>query len=630
MKRKLFTPILALGLILCLMAPAANAWEFSMDGTFTWRYEVRGQYGANGFFGRYDVDAGAGAGANGTPDAGTFAPLNFWTGFKMTDGQVQPGGNAQDIVSGSDAGYNSIEMSTNMQIRINPAVRIRGNYYIGSWDPRNWGGSVGVPTYNNDVPPLTEALSNQTAAGLLVAPVYLNQHLHGVQRSFSPGYWRTLWLTAQLPWGEIAVGKRPASWGMGLTFDGANNRASESLSVFVPYGPFRIFMGVHPSRRAANAAYFNDSYDKNNTRYWDSSFNVIYDNGPMTMGATVNIVSAHRGGESVLLAPANRVTSQVAGTPAVYNDYNEFYGNGMFKYNNGRFFVNSEVAFYQATRNFLSGSLGASLATTNGVFHSQVNGPTHNEFWGGAVEPGIVAGPAKVTLLGAWLTGNDTRGTNAGAAGVGNRRLVTVGIQPDAYSNTSVFRPYSYLMACNYGMGNTNPVTDTREGMVSDASFYGARLDYAVAANLNLSASFAWAERFSKSGYTWGFVYPNAVAPYAIIAPGATTATQVSSSGGFVQRANNVTAANVPSIPDTALGWEIDAGADWKLLEGLTLRTTVGYWQPGKWFSYAYQDKSVPGWGRAANANAGNNWLTRPDKTIDAIYGVDFKLEGTF
>lgn len=605
-----------------------------MDGTFTWRYEVRGQYGANGFFGRYDVDAGAGAwGGFAAAAPGTFAPLNFWTGFKMTDGQVQPGLNSQDMVSGSDAGYNSIEMSTNMQIRINPAVRIRGNYYIGSWDPRNWGGMVGVPTYDGPAANVTdtvEGLSNQLAAGLTVAPVYLNQHMHGVQRSFSPGYWRTLWLTAQLPWGEIAVGKRPASWGMGLTFDGANNRASESLSVFVPYGPFRIFMGVHPSRRAANAAYFNDSYDKNNTRYWDSSFNVLYDSGPVTMGATVNVVSAHRGGESVLLAPANRVTSQAAGTASVYNDFNEFYGNGMFKYNNGRFFVNSEVAFYQATRNFLSGSLGASLATTNGVFHNQVNGPTQYEFWGGAVEPGVVAGPAKITLLGAWLTGNDTRGTNATTAGVGNRRLVTVGIQPDTFSNTSVFRPYSYLMAYSYGMGNTNPVADTREGMVSDATFYGGRLDYAVAANLNLSASFAWAERFSQSGYTWGCVFPTVAPQVTARVPGATADTLYSSAGGAVTRANNTTAANVPSIPDGNLGWEIDAGADWKLLEGLTLRTTFGYWQPGKWFSYAYQDKSVPGWGRASNANAANNWLTRPDKTIDAIYGVDFKLEGTF
>ena len=582
-----------------------------MDGTFTWNYEVRGQMGTNGFFGAYDVDLGA---RNGV--AGTYAPLNFWTGLRMTDGQpIVPQADRQDLVSGSDAGYNSMYMSTNMQVRINPAVRIRGNYYIGGWDARNW--------YAVGAADTTNAYS---ATGLLVSPEYLNMHAHGVQRSFSPGYWRTLWLTAQVPWGEIAVGKRPASWGMGLTFDGANNRASESLSFFAPYGPFRIIMGLYPSRRAGNAQYWNDSYDKNNSRLWDWSVNVLYDNGPFTAGIVGNFVRTHRGGEAVLLAPTgagSRTTPAVTAQPAVpdlvvgaYNDFSEFYGNVMMKFNNGRFFLNSEVATYQGIRNFIGNNTftpgyGASLANTNGVWMSEVNAPTYNNWWGGAVEAGVLAGPSKIALIGAWLTGSDTRVDQNG-----RRRLVENGIQPDTFSNTSVFRPYSYLMAYSYSMGNTRGAADTREGWVSDASFYGARLDYAVAANLNLSASFAWAERFSKSGYTWGFIFPE----------------PTQTSGGWTRMANQ-TAAWVPSIPDTALGWEIDAGADWKLLEGLTLRSTVAYWQPGQWFSYACQDKTQVNWGSSRSdngANFGNAWFTRPGKTIDPIYGVDFKLEGTF
>ncbi len=53
----------------------------------------------------------------------------------------------------------------------------------------------------------------------------------------------------------------------------------------------------------------------------------------------------------------------------------------------------------------------------------------------------------------------------------------------------------------------------------------------------------------------------------------------------------------IPTIPDGALGYEIDAGFDWKLLEGLTARCTMGYWVPGKWFSYACVDKSQANWG---------------------------------
>ena len=602
--KKLFTPILALGLILCLMAPAANAWEFSMDGTFTWNYEVRGQMGTNGFFGTYDVDAGS----NGGLGVGYFAPVNFWTGLRMTDGQVTPpGANAQDTVSGSDAGYNSMYMSTNMQIRMNPAVRIRGNYYIGSWDARNWGETTATYT------------GQANALGLLVSPEYLNMHFHGVQRSFSPGYWRTLWLTAQLPWGEIAVGKRPASWGMGLTFDGASNRASESLSLFVPYGPFRMFMGLYPSRRSSTSAYYNNSFDKNNTRNFDWSINLLYDNGPFSAGVIANFVQAHNGGEGILNTPAIRYTPANTGTPGairgLYSDLSEWYGNVMMKYNNGRFFLNSEVATYQANRSYLMNNTYSGLAaiatTTNGIWMNAVNAPTITNFWAGAVEGGVLAGPSKVAVLAAWLTGNDTRVDQNGL-----RRLVEVGVQADPYSNTSVFRPYSYLMAYSYSMGNTRGAADTREGWVSDASFYAARLDYAVAANLNVYGSFAWAERFSKSGYTWGFIYPTATATTAI------TYGQTTMANSTVAGANAA-----PSIPDTALGWEVDGGVDWKLLEGLTLRTTVAYWQPGKWFAYACQDKSVPGWGAD---NTALNWGTRPGKTIDPIFGVDFKLEGTF
>ena len=55
-------------------------------------------------------------------------------------------------------------------------------------------------------------------------------------------------------------------------------------------------------------------------------------------------------------------------------------------------------------------------------------------------------------------------------------------------------------------------------------------------------------------------------------------------------------AAGSPNIPDRALGWEVDAGFDWKLLEGFTTNFTLAYWAPGKWFNYACIDRSVPVW----------------------------------
>jgi hypothetical protein len=42
-------------------------------------------------------------------------------------------------------------------------------------------------------------------------------------------------------------------------------------------------------------------------------------------------------------------------------------------------------------------------------------------------------------------------------------------------------------------------------------------------------------------------------------------------------------------VTDGYLGWEANAGVDWKLLEGLTAYFRYSYWQPGDWFKEAYQ-----------------------------------------
>ncbi len=224
-----------------------------------------------------------------------------------------------------------------------------------------------------------------------------------------------------------------------------------------------------------------------------------------------------------------------------------------------------------------------------------------------------MCGPSKVSVIGAWFTGNDYRyGPNA-LLNQNKAMLITKGRQSDTWSNVRCFRPYSYLMIYAYGLG-ASFARDTGEGFVQDASVYAARFDYAAAANLNLYGSFTWAERFSKSGYTWGCLAPDVTAANGSV---------------VLQNGPSTATSQIPTIPDTALGWEIDAGFDWKLLEGLTARTTFGYWV-GKWWNYACVDKSIANWGNYPSANSANNWLTSPGKTIDPVFGIDFKLEGTF
>ena len=55
-----------------------------------------------------------------------------------------------------------------------------------------------------------------------------------------------------------------------------------------------------------------------------------------------------------------------------------------------------------------------------------------------------------------------------------------------------------------------------------------------------------------------------------------------------MSRITNVT----PNITEHALGYEIDLGLNWKLLEGWQFSVVGAYWAPGKWFSYACIDRS--------------------------------------
>ncbi len=147
-----------------------------------------------------------------------------------------------------------------------------------------------------------------------------------------------------------------------------------------------------------------------------------------------------------------------------------------------------------------------------------------------------------------------------------------------------------------------------------DAFVLAARLDYAAAANLNLYGTFFYANRTSH-GYSWGCIGPNA-------GLGAFATTP---DGNLNFNFNRYAAS--PNIPDTALGYEIDAGVDWKLLEGWTASAFVCYWQPGKWFNYACIGPIRPAW---ETGTAGNFFGTRPNRSIDPVIGGQFCLNFLF
>ncbi len=563
--------LVVLGVLVAYFPPSARGWEFNMGVSFNWADEWNSQTGNQGFFGPYNIDNGVGTRA---------ANLNFWNGARYDT----------NITTSKDAGWSYFNVEVLPEIKINPAIRIRGKYRLGTFGDPN-------------------------------APDYHTQDAPGINNAFSEGQWTMFWVTAQTPWGIFGIGKRPWTFGTGLQYDGEDSETTESLTLVVPYGPLDIGIGFYPYRFAGNSSipqfaeqdpynlpgyattggniqrgqYFSRA-DKGGTFSSDVLAFLTYANGPLNAGILASYGSYHIGSEALLINPANPPVS-----PLVPLDSDLCHGTAYVKYNSGRFFLNAEGAWLYWTDRF--------QADPNGVIGPP--NPRYIEQWRYMVELGVMAGPAKLSLLNAWTPGPD------------RRNGILIGKQPAAFvrhpnydnqlGNYDVFRPYSYLFSFVYGAG-LNAFNLSRDGYIRDAFVLAGRLDYAVASNLNLFGTFCYANRTSN-GYSWGCIGPNA-------GVGAFATTP---NGNVDFNFNRYPAS--PNIPDTALGYEIDTGFDWKLLEGFTAGMVFAYWQPGKWFSYACVDRSVSGWQTGVS---GNLFGTRPGRTIDPIIGGKFALTFSF
>jgi hypothetical protein len=341
--------------------------------------------------------------------------------------------------------------------------------------------------------------------------------------------------------------------------------------------------------------------DKNGIQEFLGGGFVTYDAGPLSVGVLVETARFHQGPESQL-STATRLTY-------IPRDTTVTDGTAFIKYNNGRFFFNAEAAFVQLTTRRQKNLAGVdTLASGYSDF-----APRYIDHQRYMAEMGGMCGPTKVSLLWAWIPGPDRRAGIFIDRSPDTRALTQL-------TNFSVFRPYSILLAWNYGAGNNSFTASngigSDNGYITDANTWGARLDYAVAANLNVYGSFFWADRVSH-GYPWGFIAPSLSAPGNIAYQNAQSATD----------AARPIPTTAPSIPDNNLGWEIDAGFDWQLLEGYTVKLAAGYWRPGKWFSFACADRSNTGWKTPA---PGNNFGISPSRKIDAVYGADIVLSVDF
>ena len=103
-----------------------------------------------------------------------------------------------------------------------------------------------------------------------------------------------------------------------------------------------------------------------------------------------------------------------------------------------------------------------------------------------------MCGPAKLAVMFASSGGHSLNNNNPTKNYTGN-----------AINNT-VTDNYNYLLFHNYGGGNDAPwnslvnFTQDEVGQMDDAVALAARLDYAVAANLNIWGSYMWATRAER------------------------------------------------------------------------------------------------------------------------------------
>jgi hypothetical protein len=541
------------GLFVGPLCNVAQAWEFNMRGDFTSTYEYYSQTGSDGFFGQANIDNSAGTAGPLGLKPGDFASLNGWVGHR-----------ARDLVSGNDSSQQYPVLELYPQIRINPAIRFRAKYRLGNYgDP--------------------------------IASDYITNTRPGFNVATSDGQWTLWWLTAQLPWGTLVIGKRPEQFGCGLQYDGAHNTTGEGVLLVCPYGPFRIglvcqpFWQEMPNQRLnmKSSPYYN-LLDKNGLRQQSTRAFITYWAGPMDAGATYMIFKWHAGPES-----QNTQSARAAFVP--YDDLIQ-HGCVYMKYFNGTVFLNSELAYWNEDMTLIG------------------KAPLYTESWRYMLETGAVVGPDKLSLFYAFMPGSDRRH----GAPIDRQPAHQAG----PCSAFGIFQPYTFLLGYTYGSG-VNAFDLNRNGYINEAWVAAARLDHAVAANLNVFGSFLWAER-SSHGHTWGYIRP---------AQSATVTRAVNAGGAGVDQVtwtpyvNYKDNPNTPTIPDNALGWEVTAGLDWKLLEGLQLTGLCAYWQPGKWFNYACIDKGVAHWDIPT---AANRWGTNPARSIDPIVGAQIILTGDF
>ena len=551
--------ILLFGLFVAITCVTGSswAWEFSMTGEFEWRYRYWGRIGGyDDLFGNMNAQNEGGANVG-------FAGPNYYRGYNPDASNLNTGSNAREVrivrggfsTSESDGFLNDQRMTFYPKITVNQAI-----HFMAIMD------FAGIrQKYNH-----RDLVTNGPLERYYEDRVSRNAFDTAMIPSISQYK-----LTAQTPIGILSISAaKDFVFGTGALL-GYNNRGS-ALVLVIPYGPFRIIPALWIARSFPSYEGYASYYPPNELpQYTNSPDSAVkntfqgacaltYSTGPLDMGWMILYQKYHGNGALVASQPSQtRVDSQ--NTVWTYRGYDHSAVFNLFyvKYNNGRIFANAEYGFSQDDR-----------------YHIHAF-PDYTERSYAFADAGILAGPAKLALMFGWSGGNAL-----------NKNNVTKNYGGWAI-NHQVMTPYQYLLFYTYAGGNDTPWVNTPNGLINpsaiaqvcdengqmgDAYALAARLDYAVAANLNIWGSYLWAHRVEQNGFFAGGKGTTA-------SNGSTNVAQAQTwkrNNGFGPNPN-------PFVDDGYLGWEMGLGVDWKLLEHMTFRSRWAYWKPGPWFDQAYK-----------------------------------------
>jgi hypothetical protein len=603
-------------LLLTMTTAPVFAWEFEMKGEAEWRYRYWSRTGDVDIFGPMDGSR-------------VYLGINhlktFPTGFSATGGTTQ--GIQNGILSGpfffgvvagencygKEMSFVDYRVTLYPTIKVNPAISLEASLNLTSLGI--WSDGQPYKSGRGDL-----ALSINASPGFPAQPGYVNNLYVPISEEQSgvgiPNTYVTLQyckLGIKTPMLNFGLGYKASAWGLGL-WKHACNRPSTSFDVNANYGPFIIGFAPYFARSqyswnmngSTSRNEGANSYQRQEQRrnyFLALEGYIVFKSGNLDWG----IMS-----DSYVQQHANRVNPRLAALTATTRpdqDDVRYRVDSYVKYFNGRLFFDAEGAWFGRWR----GGRGSADPATNPATHVQRFQDANAFLY--ALETGVVAGPSKLTLNYVRATGQDPSiRYDMGDAGVAEQG-----------ASACFMQDWGLLMYYMYGTGTGWDASGN--GQPTDFQHVGGRFDYAVASNLNVFGIYSYAWRDQPTGYTLGGDYAGSARLFTN--DDVAQAKGVPGFGAYFGQT---------AVPDSArqIGWEVDTGFEWQLLENLVWRAKFAYWKPGSWWAFAYPDTAAiyrtNGGAAIVPATVANRpaALTNLGRDIDPFFAVETKLLITF